>query len=107
MQDHQNFEIAEEIRHWSLEERQEAGAAIAELEASPGWEIVCSLVEGVRKRKLSGLVADTSGREAAEYARALGEIHGLQTLEAVVSAVKAKASDASQELNQRLVGTSA
>lgn len=107
MQDQVANEIAHEIRNWTPEERQEAASAIAELEQTQGWRLVCGLIGDVRKRKLSELVADSKGREAQEYARALGEIKGLQIVEACTDLLRSKGEEANKELEQRLAGAAA
>jgi hypothetical protein len=107
MPDNVSTEIAHELSTWTLEQRQEAGPAMEELEQMPGFEIVTALAERVRKRKLESLLAADKPREAAEYARDLGEINGLRIAEQIVSTVKAKAEDADKQLEQRLAGAAA
>lgn len=104
MQDQISTEVAEELRTWTLEERQEAGATIAELERTPGYALVARLAEQIRKRKLDALLASGKPREAAEYARDLGEINGIRVVEAIVQTVKAKAEAADKELERQLAG---
>lgn len=107
MQDQISTEVAEELRTWTLEQRQQAGPIIAELEQTPGYALVTEIAEGVRKRKLDALLASDKPREAAEYARDLGEISGLSVVAAIVQTVKAKAQAADKELERQLAGAAA
>jgi hypothetical protein len=95
-------EIAAELKDWTLERRQEAGPVIEELEQAPGFVLVSDLADRVLKRKMEALLASGKPREAAEYARDLGEINGIRIVQAVIETVKAKAKEADDELRQRL-----
>lgn len=107
MQDQVSTEIAESMAKWPLEQRQDAGPIIEELEQTPGYRMLADLAESVRQRKLQRLLTSGKPREAAEYARDLGEINGISIVQAIVETVKAKSKDADKQLEQRLAGAAA
>lgn len=111
MQDHDSIDaspaFARHLKALGHEDLQELGPLMAELEATRGWEIVCDLLARERSAQMQSLVAEAGRKSEQEYARALGELKGLQALAAAMETVKQKSQQADNALRLRLAGAAA
>lgn len=75
------------IEAWESEPLFEAQRAVRTLVDSPGWDVVCELIDAGRENAEARLKYGSVPASTAEYAKALGFVTGLESLEAAAEAV--------------------